>query len=367
MTHIAEIYSADHDEAARQAFVGALKSHVNGPMEADLAELYEKKLAARDSGQLDDVIALYEREAPYQLWGSAVYTSQDLLWESVGQTVDRVTPEFDARWQALQDRGETLGSLVLDPELALPEPIASREIHRQPGGYFHETGPDDLISPLLYFSSVELYRAAKGLGTNAKTGQPGMAPLMLKVLGEKFTGFAPKRILDLGCGPGTETLGFARAFEGAEVHGLDLSAPFLRFAHLWAEEHEIPVHYRQGNAACTPYPDGHFDLIVSHILFHETSHEILPQIMQEAQRLLAPGGVFLNADVAYQMHRIPVPKQVTNAWQVAYNGEPFWRGFAETDVTDAMRAAGFDEDRIFADYIPLGSGDYFMFGASKAG
>lgn len=366
MSHIAEIYKADHDEAARQAFVGALKSHVNGPMEADLAKLYDNKLSSRGADKLDDVIALFEQEDCYRLWGSAVYTSQDLLWEAVGQTVDRVQPEFDARWQALKESDTTLGSLSLDPEMTLPEPIGSLEIHRQPGGYFHQSSPDDLISPLLYFSSVELYRAAKGLGTNAKTGEPGMAPLMLKVMSEKFPGFAPKRILDLGCGPGTETLGFARAFPEADVHGLELSAPFLRFAHLWAEEHGIAVHYQQGNAATTPYPDGHFDLIVSHILFHETSHEILPQIMKEAERLLAPGGVFFNADVAYQMDRISVPKQVTNAWQVAYNGEPFWRGFAETDVTEAMRAAGFDSDRIFADYIPLGSGDYFMFGASKA-
>lgn len=366
MSHIAEIYRADHDEAARQAFVGALKSHVNGPMEADLAKLYYEKLVERDTGELDEVIALFEQEAQYRLWGSAVYTSQDLLWESVGQTVDRVRPEFDRRWQAMKESGATYGSLSLDPELNLPEPIGSREIHRQPGGYFHEASPDDLTSPLLYFSSVELYRAAKGLGTNAKTGEPGMAPLMLKVMREKFPQLEPKRILDLGCGPGTETLGFARGFQEAEMHGLELSSPFLRFAHLWAEEQGVAVHYRQGNAAATPYPDGHFDLIVSHILFHETSHEILPQIMQEARRLLAPGGVFFNADVAYQTDRITVPKQVTNAWQVAYNGEPFWRGFAETDVREAMRAAGFDNDRIFADYVPLGSGDYFMFGASKA-
>lgn len=363
MTQIAQIYHPSHDESARQAFVGALKGHVNGPLEAGLAALYDDAIAADAPNDLDAVIARFEEHDAYRFWGSATYTSQDLLWESVGETIDRVRGNFEARWAALEAGGKRLGSLTLDPDLALPEPIGSLEIHRQPGGYFHADGDTDLTAALLYFSSIELYRAAKGLGTGADTGAPAMSPLMLKVMQGKFPDLAPSRMLDMGCGPGTETLAFTRAYPEAEQHGIDLSAPFVRFAHLWAEEHGLAAHYKQGNAADTGYPDQHFDLITSHILFHETSHEILPQIMAEARRVLAPGGVFFNADVAYQPHRLTMPKQVTNAWQVAHNGEPFWRGFAETDVRAAMLEAGFAEDEIFADYIPLGKGFYFMFGA----
>ena len=365
MNSIATLYRPSHDETARQAFVGALKGHVNGAMEARLAALYEQEIAEDAPNDLDALIARFEDYDIYRLWGSATYTSQDLLWESVGEVIDRVRGDFEARQNALAAPGERLGSLTLDPSLALPQPIASIAIHRQPGGYFHQDSADDLTAPLLYFSSIELYRAAKGLGTGADTGAPAMSPLMLKVMGEKFPDLAPRSMLDLGCGPGTETLAFARAFPDGEQHGLDLSGPFVRFAHLWAEEHGVPVHYKQANAADTGYDDGQFDLITSHILFHETSTEILPQIMREAHRILAPGGVFFNADVPYQPHRLTAPKRVTNAWQVANNGEPFWRGFAETDVVAAMIEAGFARDEIFADYVPLGRGDYFMFGARK--
>ena len=37
-------YQPSHDEAARQAFVGALKGYLNGPLEARLARRYEEEL-----------------------------------------------------------------------------------------------------------------------------------------------------------------------------------------------------------------------------------------------------------------------------------------------------------------------------------
>jgi len=370
---IDSIYSPNHDEAARQAFVGALKGIVNGPMEDKLADIYETRIAPKigvtpDAKDFDRELARTEfaKDGFYQLWGSAVYTSQDLLWETVGETTDRQRSDFQARWNALEACGPQYGSLSLKPDLELPEPIGSHEIHRQPGGYFHGQDTDDLTSALLYLSSIELYRSAKGLGTGAKTGEPGMFRFMLSVLRDKFPDFQPKRILDIGCGPGLETIALAEAFPDAEIHALDLSAPFVKFGHLWAEEKGKEIHFHQANAAETGMPDGHFDLIISHILFHETSDEMLPKIMREAERLLAKGGVFFNADVPYQPAKIPATKQITNGWQVAYNGEPFWSGFADTDVSEALAKAGFEPCGIFADYVPFGSFFYYFFGARKS-
>ena len=160
----------------------------------------------------------------------------------------------------------------------------------------------------------------------------------MSVVRKRYPDLQPRRILDLGCGPGLETIALKEAFPDAEVHALDLSEPFVRFGHAWAEDRGLPMHFRQADAQRTGYPDGHFDLIVSHILFHETWHDIAPRIFAEAHRILAPGGVFLNADVPYQPARMSIPKQVTNDWQVRNNGEPFWTGFADTDVPAAAGA-----------------------------
>ena len=87
--------------------------------------------------------------------------------------------------------------------------------------------------------------------------------------------------------------------------------------------------------------------------------------MKEANRILTKQGVFFNADVPYQPHRMPMTKQVTNGWQVVNNGEPFWSGFVNPDIGNSLKNAGFVDQKVFEYYVPLGQGDYFFFGAEK--
>ncbi len=58
-------------------------------------------------------------------------------------------------------------------------------------------------------------------------------------------------------------------------------------------------------------------------------------------------------------------KQVTNHWQVRYNGEPFWTGFASLDMREEAIAAGFDPDDAFAKYEAAGPAVYHFFGGRK--
>ena len=367
-----ELYRPTHDEAARHAFVGALKGYVNGPLEGLLARRFEEVLepaytethgsAPRDRLEGTEAFA---GDHLYQLWGSSVFTSQDLMWETVGATCERLLPEFESRRQSLAQRG-TLGSLELEEDFVPPDPIRRVEIHRQPGGYFGLPGDTSLTLGMNYLGTGELYRAAKGLSTgDERVGNPSMGNYLVGALRRRFPETDPASVLDMGCGAGIQTIAFKQAFPEAEVWGVDISAPFLRFAHVWAEDSGLAIHYRQANANQTGLADGQFDLIVSHILFHETWHDILPGIMAEAHRLLAPGGIFLNGDTPYQPSRLSMTKQVTNHWQVVNNGEPFWTGYADTDIRQALIDGGFDPQHVFADYDPLGTGEYYIFGGVK--
>ncbi len=355
-------YLPTHDEAARHAFVGALKGYVNGPLEQRLAEEYSSRLAPdfeRAQGHSprdrDEGASAFAHSHRYQLWGASVFTSQDLMWETVGETCERVLPAF-VECRAALESGSKLGRLELDTELRLPEPIRDIEIHRQPGGYFDSQVEEGLLTGLKYFGTIELYRNAKGLGTGVQVGEPGMGRYLLGALKRRFPDLQPKRILDLGCGVGVETTAYKEAFPDAEVWGLDLSAPLLSFAHTWAEDCGHAINFRQADARKTGFPDQHFDLIMSHILFHETWFDILPEIMREAYRVLAPGGVFLNGDTPYQPARLSIPKQVTNAWQVVNNGEPFWVGYADMNMRDELIAAGFRRRQGFCRVRPARPG-----------
>ncbi len=366
-----DAYKPSHDEAARHGFVAALKGYVNGPLEQSLARHYEDNLKpvfvekhGRAPANREEGKEAFDDDHLFQLWGSSVFTSQDLMWESVDETCVRVLPEFEARRQSLANN-DALGSLELTDGFVPPDPIREVEIHRQPGGYFGYPGDTSLRSGMNYLGTGELYRAAKGLSEGGEVGDPGMGNYILGALQRRFPDANPASVLDLGCGAGVQTIAYKQAFPDAEVWGVDLSAPFLRFGHVWAEDKGLAINYRQANASDTGLADGQFDLIVSHILFHETWHDILPAIMKEAHRLLAPGGIFLNADTPYQPDRLSITKQVTNDWQVVNNGEPFWTGYADTNMRQALIDAGFDSQRVFTDYDPLGAGEYYIFGGVK--
>ncbi len=366
------VYRPTHDEAARQGFVTALKGFLNGPLEASLAEHYEHELEPafvekhghkpRDRHEGTDAFA---GDHLYQLWGSAVYASQDLMWDSLNETCSRLLPEFEARRLALA-AGSTLGTLELDDTLAIPDPIREVEIHRQPGGYFGRPGDDTLRQGMDYLGTGEMYMAAKGFAEQGQAGKPGMGRFLLSALRRRFPEFQPAAILDVGCGAGIQTVAYKQAFPEADVSGVDLSQPFLKFAHVWAEDQGLAIHYRQADARDTGFADESFDLVISHILFHETWHDVLPGIMQEAHRLLKPGGIFFNGDTPFQPARLSMQQQVTNHWQVVNNGEPFWTGYADTDMREALIDAGFSQDQVFADYEPLGAGERFIFGGVKA-
>src|SRR5205807_7337786 len=85
------------------------------------------------------------------------------------------------------------------------------------------------------------------------------------------------------------TLPYVDAYPEAEVHAIDVAAPMLRYAHARAEALGRRVHFSQQNAESTNFRDESFDLIVSHILLHETSAKAVRNIVRECHRLLRKG------------------------------------------------------------------------------
>ena len=362
------LYTPTVNEQSRQDFVVSLKLLANGAVQQRVRDAYEARVApayCQERGlapvRRKDVQEQLLRQPEARQWGVFTHHSQTMMWSAVEATAARVADQAAARFRHLYSTERKLGSLQLDESLAVPTPIANTEIHRQPKGFLGADPGKAMLAGLRYFGSGRIYAPGKG---NAAAGANARGAFLLEQIQSLCPNLRPKRILDLGCGLAVASQAVAAAYSAAEYHALDVAGGLLKMAHLLAEEARLPIHFYQRDAAATQFPDGHFDLIISHIMFHETNSARLPQILRECRRLLAKGAAMVHVDVATQISRMSLADQVMNDWQVRWNGEPFWTMFAELDMRRELLDAGFEAEQIFAEYrAKPGAGVSFVFGA----
>lgn len=362
------IYAPNRDELSRQGFVLGLKLLANGVAQQRVRDVYRNdllpRLAREEQSVPENFRAIAEplaRTPEFRTWALLTHASQSMMWEAIELTAARVRDEAQERFAQIGQRA-TRGSLELDPSLPIPAPIADTEIHRQPGGYVGARDRADLLPGLRYIGASYIYGVGKG---QRHASGDGRARLLLDQLKERAPAdFRPRRILDLGCGIGLHSQAIAAAFPEAEYHAIDVAPGLLRFAHLLAEERGVPIHFHQRDAAESGFADGEFDLVLSNIFFHETNSSHLPRILRECRRVLSEDGVMLHVDVATQHSRLELDDQLMNDWQVLWNGEPFWTGFAEIDMQRELLDAGFDPDRIFVEHSDRPGGATFVFGVA---
>ena len=172
-------------------------------------------------------------------------------------------------------------------------------------------------------------------------GSEGVGVALAEFVQRNFPGLRPKRILDMGCTVGHSTLGIADVFPEAEIHAIDVAAPCLRWAHLRAEGAGKAIHFSQQNAEKTSFPDGHFDLVLSVIMLHETSGKAIRNIFREARRLLRPGGVMAHCESRQYYAKEPFDA-AWHRWGTKYNAEPFMTTMHELELQGLARECGFD-------------------------
>jgi ubiquinone/menaquinone biosynthesis C-methylase UbiE len=102
-----------------------------------------------------------------------------------------------------------------------------------------------------------------------------------------FNGYAGCRLLEVGCGIGTDLLRFARG--GARVTGVDLSQTAIDLALANFEQHQVAADdLRVANAEALPFPDATFDVVYGHGVIQYTADA--PRLIRECHRVLRPGG-----------------------------------------------------------------------------
>ncbi len=210
-------------------------------------------------------------------------------------------------WQTASDQ-------FRDPQLVYPNYYSSQHFHSIEGGYLN-------ISAAVSYDPITQYALP-----------PNETWVRQSLIDSIQT--HPRRILDLGCGTGSTTLMLKQAFPQAEVIGLDLSPYMLVVADHKAKQAGLDVSWQHGKAEQTRFPDGSFDLVTASLLFHETPSIVAQSILQEADRLLTPGGEVLILDGSQKTLR-------QTEWLTQIFEEPYIQSYASGNLDAWMGAAGF--------------------------
>lgn len=338
-----------HDEMARQDFTLRLREYVAGDIVGGNDMVYEhavepafERVEGRKPETRKEVRKAMERHPFHQAWGSLNRATQEMIWDSVQGSLDR---QDDALNKRIKKPGNGAGSLRLNPAIKAPRYVAAVDIHCMPGNYHTEYTEDDAYQGALLDRGAFMY-ARGGRGPN----HDSFGHDLLAYLKKTKPDFKPRRILDMGAGPGQVTCAFAEAFPEAEIQAIDIAAPLLRYGHKRADSLGYDIHFSQQNAEGTEFEDESFDLIFSCIMMHETSSKALRNYVKETRRLLAPGGIALHMDFPHNQDKTPY-KQAMVDWSTHYNAEPFIGTLGDTDLADVAVQSGFSHNT--ATVVPM--------------
>jgi len=101
-----------------------------------------------------------------------------------------------------------------------------------------------------------------------------------------FGGYADRRVLEVGCGAGTDLARFATG--GALVSGVDLSSSAIALARQNFEHLGLRADLREADGEHLPFVNETFDFVYAHGVVQYTTN---PQrLVDECRRVLKPGG-----------------------------------------------------------------------------
>ena len=308
-----------------------------------------------------------------------VRAAMDAEMAQAGITAEVLPDSMDARYDAVS---QALGSsrayatlnLLGDWHGRMHGPIAVEAFEDisadlKPAMDAAETGParltlnPDQIAPD-YWEGVEFHRTAL-----AWDGYDNMGYVHGEIIHKKMVdrmypggifkqrrtvaGMAPRdhydRILDMGCSSGHFTTALVDAYPAAKITGIDLSRRMLEHAWRTANANGWDWDLYQRPAEATGFADASFDLVASYIMLHEMPADAIRATLEEALRVLAPGGDLVMSDVTRY-----ADLDKLSAWQAdrsaKYGGEPHWRASASLDLAALASDVGFVDVRAAGHY-----------------
>jgi SAM-dependent methyltransferase len=101
-----------------------------------------------------------------------------------------------------------------------------------------------------------------------------------------FDAYRGKKVLDVGCGAGTDLARFAKG--GAIVSGVDLSSSAIALAKQNFAQQGLQADLREADGEALPFADNEFDFVFAHGVVQYTARD--QALVDECRRVLKPGG-----------------------------------------------------------------------------
>lgn len=178
----------------------------------------------------------------------------------------------------------------------------------------------------------------------------------------QFERWKGKRVLEIGCGIGTDTINFARG--GAEVVACDLSAESIKVARQRAEVFGLSdsITFVNTNAEqMEDVPDGPYDLVYSFGVVHHTPNPQL--VLKSARKRMDTGGtmkLMVYNRYSWKVAGIVLCHGKGQFWKAdqliaeqseAQTGCPVTFSYTKHSVREFVEAAGFRIEEVSIDHI----------------
>jgi ubiquinone/menaquinone biosynthesis C-methylase UbiE len=151
------------------------------------------------------------------------------------------------------------------------------------------------LGSLLLLSSLVVIAESLYMVWSSKVGKLRMRERLLDIVQLR----GDERVLDIGCGRGLVLNAAARRLTTGKAYGIDIwnqkdqsgNDPNVTLENARIEGVEDRVEVVSGDMRALPFPDGHFDAIVSSLAVHNLyNREERRKALSEMVRVLKPGG-----------------------------------------------------------------------------
>ena len=336
----------NHDERARYNFLANLNRYVSTVIAPGNKLAYDRRVepnfvkehdrSFKDRFELGEAM---KQDSIYQMWAALRRSTMEMRQQNGRAVVLRQAEQLASKVAELLKGND---SLQLKDDFMVPPYLTHVDNHLMPGSYHTEYFSGDVSNAANYDSG--LFVTSGGMLGSLTDGGGRAIAAWVK---ETYPNFHPKRIMDVGCGLGHNTLPIAQAFPNAVVIGIDAGTPMLRYGA--ARAHSLGVHnvkFIQADAAdMKEFTDESFDWVQTTMFLHETGGKSIHAIFNEIKRILKNGGLNLHIEQPQYTSDMSMYEQFMRDWDAYYNAEPFWGHMHDLAPVDLMEEAGVPRDK----------------------